>query len=94
MPETAAVAGTSETPETGTQEQQEQDESAQAPESSPAANAAPVGRYVAKLPFQDAREYATTSTPQQYAVGEDVGHFEQARLDNAVALGTVEFVPN
>jgi len=45
--------------------------------------------YIVAAPFQDAREYATTAVPNQYAVGDDVSHMEPARLATLVERGLV-----
>lgn len=47
--------------------------------------------YTVAIAFQDAREYCDTSEPKQYAVGDDVSHFDQERLDAAVQRGTVVY---
>lgn len=45
--------------------------------------------YIVVAPFQDAREYATEGTPNQYKEGDDVSHFDEQRLANLVSLGLV-----
>lgn len=57
-------------------------------------NSTESGKYIAKMAFKDAREHQEGSEPKSYEVGEDVSHFDQERLNNAIAWGIVEFTGN
>lgn len=46
--------------------------------------------YIVVQAFQDSRAYQTTPTPTKYAVGEDVSHLDQDRLDKLLSLGIVK----
>lgn len=45
--------------------------------------------YIVAQPFQDAREYMTGPTPNQYSAGDDVSHMDADRLARLVELGIV-----
>ena len=46
-------------------------------------------QYEVIVPFQDAREYAGSSEPKQYEVGDDVSHFDAERLQLSIQRGLV-----
>ena len=46
--------------------------------------------YIVIQPFQDADEHRSSKEPKQYAVGDDVSHFDLTRLAAALDRGLVE----
>jgi len=48
-----------------------------------------VDSYIVLQPFQDAREHATSSVPQQYEAGDDVSDMDAGRLASLVNRGIV-----
>lgn len=51
---------------------------------------APKKRYIVAIRFQDSREYQTGAQPQVYEEGDDVSHFDQARIDFALSHNIIK----